>query len=359
MNILYHIQLHIWGGAEQYVYDLARSMQKRGHTCVFVFQQGCDADLVKRFEPIGKTYILGSLGGLKRFLPYAGRQLQRIIEQNKIDVVHINSRQAYFAMAWARKFSDRKFKTVATQHLVRRAKTSRLWRWAYNRIDTLVCVSKHVEDTYSSDKENNPLFRQTTVVYNSIITDNNLMLQEKPQHEVPVIFYHGRICREKGVFQLIEAAKQISDLPFVLSFAGAVTPSEKEEFMQKIKPLGTRVELLGFRHDIAELAHNATIGVIPSIVAEAGGPLALFENMAYCLPTITTDNGSQTEIITDMENGILYSPDDINKLAQSMRLLICSPELRHQLAKKAQQHFIENFSYENTIARYETIYAQI
>ncbi len=359
MNILYHIQLHIWGGAEQYVYDLARSMQEKGHTCVFIFQQGCDATLVERFEPIGKTYILDSFSGLKRFLPYAGRQLQYIIEQHGIDIVHINSRQAYFAATWAKKFACRKFKIVATQHLVRRAKTSRMWRWAYKQIDTLVCVSKHVEESYSTDKHNHPLFRQTTVVYNSIITDDRLMHMTKPQHEMPIIFYHGRICREKGVFQLIEAAQQISDLPFILRFAGAVTPADEDEFLRRLKPLGERVELLGFRYDIAELTHSATIGVIPSIVAEAGGPLALLENMAYRLPSITSDNGSQTEIITDMESGILYAPDDINKLAQSMRLLLCNPELREQLAKNAQQRFIDNFSYNNMLSRYESIYAQI
>ena len=315
--------------------------------------------MIERFQTIGDILTIDGLNSLRRFLPSCGRQLLRIIEQHNVDIVHINSRQAYFAAAWAKHFSSRPFRLIATQHLVRKAADNIFWRWAYSKIDSLICVSKLVQQTYAINSHGKALFRHCEVIYNSIIPDPAIMQKPKSDPIVPIIFYHGRICREKGVFKLIEAVKLLENRPFLLRFAGVIANADKDLFMQAIEPLGKQVELIGFSNDIAQLTHEATIGVIPSIVAEAGGPLVLFENMAYRLPTITTNNGSQTEIIRHGESGLLYNPNDIDALASFIEELLNNVKLREQLSACAQQHFLSHYNYQDTLVKYESVYKQI
>ncbi len=353
MTILYHIASTTWGGGEQYVFDLASAMRLHNNRCLFALPDKCDPMLIERFRTIGNTYIIKSLSSLKRFLPLTGKDIAQIIDSENVDILHLNSRQAYFAAAWAKHFAHRHFKLVATQHLVRTAKNTIAWRWAYRHIDTLICVSEIVKRTYY-----NPAFKQQVIIRNSIRLEPDYSAHTIHDIDTPIILYHGRVCREKGINNLIAAIKMINR-PLILRIVGAIDPRYNNELQDIIKGTEHQVELWGFRQDIPNLICQATIGVIPSIVPEAGGPLALIENLAYGLPTITTDNGSQAELITHMQNGLLYHPDDIESLTGHINTLLDNPELRHQLALNGQAFYSQYLQFNSIIKQYESIYSQI
>ena len=180
---------------------------------------------------------------------------------------------------------------------------------------------------------------------------------DNPVSDIPTIFYHGRICREKGVLELVQALERLQDIPFHLVLAGTVASNFAQTWNSYLEqsPISTRVTCLGFRTDIQSLIKQYQIGVLPSIVPEAC-PLSLLENMALGLPTICSDNGSQVEFIQDGHNGMLCAPLDKQRWSDALRRLLTDKELRNSLAQQAQKDFFEKHTYTQFIEQMKTIY---
>lgn len=357
MTIAYYIASPTWGGGEQYVYNLARTVKKDyGITPIFLFPGNSDPTMVSRFEEVGACPTFRYTGKIWRFSPWAGKQLARILDQYEIDILHLNSRQSYFLGAWAKKATKKPLRLIVSQHLVRQAKNTCLWRWAYKQIDTLICTSECVQRHYLYGLPATA-FKNVVLVHNSVPMTQSEM-PATPPTTPPTIFYHGRICREKGVFELVKSLEQIQDLSFRLVLAGGVDKHDQKAWddVLQTSPIRERIECLGFRTDIKQLIPQFTIGVIPTIVPEAGGPLALLENMALGLPTVSSDNGSQPEFIRDGKTGILCPPGDIEAWSNALRLLLTNPEKAAQMATQAHNDFYREFSYEQFIGKMIQIY---
>lgn len=357
MTIAYYIASPTWGGGEQYVYDLARSLEEIYNiTPVFLFPKNSDHNMVARFKEIGECPEFQYAHKCWRFSRWAGKKLAEILDQYAVDILHINSRQSYFLGVFAKHYAHRPIRLITVQHLVRQAKNTFFWRWAYHRIDTLICVSQKVKQTYLSTwQEQNCPFREVQVVINSVPAQQvecNYTTSDRP-----TIFYHGRICQEKGVIELARALEQLQDVSFQLVLAGSIAPNFAmawESYLEQ-SPIRDRIVCLGFRTDVQSLIPKYQIGVLPSLVPEAG-PLSLLENMAFGLPTISSDNGSQPEYICDGENGVLCPPGDIDAWSCAIRKLLTHPNLASQMAKKAQKDFFNKFSYDQFIKKMIQIY---
>lgn len=359
MTIVYYIASPTWGGGEQYVFDLARQMQQHyGIRPVFIFPPHSDPAMVSRFSEIGECPIFRYTGKLFRFSPWAARQLARLLECYQADVLHINSRRSYFQAAMAKHFAQRPIRLIAVQHLVRRAKNTPLWRWAYRQIDTLICVSQCVRKAYLAPFADNNPFGDVQVIHNSVpIPSSNRIAEQKVT--IPTIFYHGRICREKGIFQLLQTLEHIT-LPFRMVIAGSVAKQDAElwerHFIQS--PIRDRLDYIGFRTDITDLLPQYQIGVIPTLIPEAGGPLSLLENMACGIPTVTSDNGSQCEFIRNGENGILCPPDNQDAWLKALESLLSDAQLRLTMGQQAQQDFYALHQYQLFLKQMHTLYTR-
>lgn len=357
MTIAYYIASPTWGGGEQYVYNLARTLKTDYNiTPVFIFPADSDSSMVNRFCEVGECPTFHFASKFWRFSRYAGKQLAKLLDQYQVDILHLNSRQSYFLGAWAKRNTKKPIRLIVAQHLVRQAKNTYWWRWAYRQIDTLICTSECVQREYLCEL---PLtvFKNVVMVHNSV----PMMKKEMPTYTATTpatIFYHGRICREKGVFELIKSLESLQDLSFRLVLAGSVDKRDEKAWNMALKssPIRERITCLGFRTDINQLIPQFTIGVIPTIVPEAGGPLALLENMALGLPTITSNNGSQPEFIRDRQNGRLCPPGDIVAWSDAIRELLTNLDNASQLAEEAQKDFFLDFNYEQFINKMIQIY---
>ncbi|MCX5690845.1 MAG: glycosyltransferase family 4 protein [Planctomycetota bacterium] len=81
------------------------------------------------------------------------------------------------------------------------------------------------------------------------------------------------------------------------------------------------------------------------VLASKAEPLGVvyMEAMAAGLPTIGTNAGGVTEIITDGKTGLLVAPDDPNAVAASVQRLIESPSLATQLGAAGRTFIQANF----------------
>ena len=114
----------------------------------------------------------------------------------------------------------------------------------------------------------------------------------------------GRITEAKGVQQVIETAKLTPDWNFKIIGDG---PD-----LNQMKSIGKGVENLEFvgaveNNALPEYYRKASAFILPS--TREGMPVSILEALACGVPTITTDVGQITEIISDKENGFLVEGD--------------------------------------------------
>ena len=114
------------------------------------------------------------------------------------------------------------------------------------------------------------------------------------------------------------------------------------------------IEFTGARNDIAQRLSNADVFVLSSIAE--GIPMTVLEAMASSLPVISTSVGGLPELITDNKNGFLVDKQNIEQLYAAMDNYIKHPELIMQHGKQARCFIEDNFSEENMVNEYLTLY---
>jgi len=144
--------------------------------------------------------------------------------------------------------------------------------------------------------------------------------------------YVGRLAEEKGVDQLVKAARQMAGgttrFRVVVLGDGPRRPS-LEQLIREAN-LGGVVTLLGFDKDPARWYSAMDAFVLPSL--QEGTPMALLEAMAHRVPVIASAVGGVPAIITHDLNGLLVPPGDSQELMLAMQRLAASSALRATLA---------------------------
>src|SRR6266496_569033 len=177
--------------------------------------------------------------------------------------------------------------------------------------------------------------------------------QGSPQHSDQNLnlLYAGRIYPEKGIDTILEAMSQLINgqgrRNIRLSLAGSGPVEYENHLRQLVKQSGLTdyVSFLGLisPDEMPGLLRQFDVLVVPSIWPE---PFArvLLEGMISGLVIVATPTGGTTEILTDGENGLLFSPSDAGDLAQKIVCLTDDPRLRQKLALAGQQTVEKRFT---------------
>jgi glycosyltransferase involved in cell wall biosynthesis len=147
--------------------------------------------------------------------------------------------------------------------------------------------------------------------------------------EPPEVLYAGRLSAEKGVLELVEAAR---GLKLVVAGDG---------------PL--RAQVPGARgfvpHDeLGRLYARAAVVACPS--RREGFGVACLEAMAHARPVVATDVGGLRDLVVDGETGIVVPPRDPAALRAGLERLLADPELRRRLGAAGRERAQERFSWQ-------------
>ena len=167
------------------------------------------------------------------------------------------------------------------------------------------------------------------------------------------VLYLGWIEREKGIFELLECARQLSNAaglpPFKIVIAGegsALTKARRE-----VDSLGLAgiVQFLGWIDSEAaeERLRIADVLVLPSYME--GMPNAVIEAMAAGLPVVATDVGAVIDVVSDGVNGFIIPPRDTGRLVEALRTVMLDAPLRERMGRAGWQIAKEKFSAERAV----------
>ena len=166
------------------------------------------------------------------------------------------------------------------------------------------------------------------------------------------VTFVGRVSAEKGIYEFIEAARALPNIPFKV--AGNLDASFKMP-----EDLPSNVEFVGFYKGDAlnELYLKSRIIVIPSKWYE-GFPNVIVRGMLLKRPVITTNIGAMQSIIDHGENGLLGPPADGAALAQGIGELWNDKERCLEMGMNGRKKAETLYSREQIYETLMEIYAQ-
>jgi glycosyltransferase involved in cell wall biosynthesis len=149
----------------------------------------------------------------------------------------------------------------------------------------------------------------------------------------PVVACIGRLVREKGVIDLLEAVALVREcVPGVrLLVIGDTLASDRGRGIQKeIRDLiaahgiEKNAVFLGFREDVPSLLRLVDVFALPSY--REGMPLTILEAMAAGKPVVATNIRGCREEVVNGSTGILVAPQDPHSLSEAILSLLVAPE---------------------------------
>ena len=178
----------------------------------------------------------------------------------------------------------------------------------------------------------------------------------------PVVGFVGRLVEEKGILDLLEAAKAVSskipDVQFLIvgpydeQKPDALRPDVAERY-----GVGERCRFLGMRDDMPELYAMMDVLVLPSY--REGFPRAPMEASAMGVPAVVSDIRGCREAVEPGVNGLLFPVGDAKALAEALLELLSDDEGRVRMGKAgramAEDRFDEQKVFERVIREYERL----
>lgn len=375
-KILLVITKSNFGGAQKYILELAKELQKRGlNVCVALGGNGVLINKLKQeniqVEQI--TYLgrdVSILNDLKTFFA-----LLKIIFKYKPDVVHLNSSKIGG------------LGTLAARILFVPKIIFTIHGWAFNEdrspfskkiIGLLYFITiflSHRSIAVSKETKKQgvqiPFYRiikdKITIVRNGISSPDFLSKQEAQNfisekihlslNNKIIIGQIAELHPIKSIETTIEAAKDLvkdySDLVFILMGDGE--QKGKLRFLIDKYNLNQNVFLLGFVDNAAQYLKAFDIFCLTS-KSEALA-LVLLEAGFASVPIISSRVGGIPELITDNETGLLFESGNVEEFKNKVRQLLSTDEdariaIVEKFYKKVQSKFTSEYMVTKTLKIY-------
>lgn len=156
----------------------------------------------------------------------------------------------------------------------------------------------------------------------------------------------GRLLREKGIFEYIEAAQIVKQKHpnTIFQIIGGLDENNPFALDKGILDNYIKqniIEYAGHVDNVPEWIRNSDVFVLPSY--REGVPRSTQEAMAIGRPVITTDVPGCRDTVIDEYNGFIVKPWDGKDLAQKMMLFIEHPEKIISMGQNGRQMAEDKF----------------
>lgn len=312
-------------------------------------------------------------------------QLMKLIRQQQYDLVHVHTPIAAVLGRIAAKLAGVKAIVYTSHGLPFHDRSSPKEYALYSNVEkfaallTDLILSQNHEDIVTAKKLGLCPPEKIAYLGNGVDIDRFNGVRLDPTHQtqlrksfgIPdtadlIIGTIGRLTRKKGCGYLIEAtAKLLPQFPnlhtLVIGSEASGDPEPiKAELMERICTLGIEkhVTFTGSRQDIPEILGLLDIFTLPTFTHE-GLPRSIVEAMSMGLPVVATDIRGCREAVVHQETGLIVPPQDSEKLAESLGILLANPDLRLAYGK-ASRHRVESEYDENLVfQRLERYYRKL
>jgi len=283
--------------------------------------------------------------------------LIREVRRNKIDVVHTHlTRSAYIGHALG---LLTRVPIITSVHI---ANNDQIYRRLARRKNKLVAVSNFVRGMLHGRGIPE---RYIETIYNGTdFADFERSPRESVYDEFGIphsrrlVGLVGRVCRDKGQIELIDAMKSVrKDHPDAhVMFVGLVEEAFRGDVDEAIARNGLQdhVTITGVRHDIPRLLDSFTLSTLPSYMETFG--VAAIEAMARSKAVVATRVGALPEVVRHQQTGLLVDLRP-NEIAEAVSYLLENNGVRDEMGWQGRNLVEQKFTLTEMANRFEHVYA--
>ena len=356
------------GGGQVHVLLLAKYLDKK----IFEVEVACPPDgfLPDELKRIGIKVVPLITNNILRLKTYLNTI--KILRQGNYDVLHTHGGTSGF---WGRTASfylrSPRIK-IHTYHGIHYVHMQRVKSKLFLLVDRMLCKNTNrIISVCESDYKNSLKLKisvpeKLVLIYNGIEIDKYSVMSERDKirakFKVPAdkfVFGNiGRLNIQKGQEYLIEAFSKVHrNYPDTLLWiVGSGEEEAKLKNMVANFSLENFVMFLGDQKNIVEIFSAIDVFILPSLWE--GMPLALLESMAAGKAVIGTSVDGITEIIGDMQNGLLIPPKNTEMLANAMEKILLDKHLRNLISENAKKTILKKYSAQFTAEQIGKIYIE-
>lgn len=375
---------NIYGGAGVHIDFLSHELAKLGQVEVRCFGdqnedndsmhvEGINSCLSKMVDPENEH--------IKMFHNLS-RNVEMAQATPKADIVHCHTWYTHLAGVFTRELLQ--VPLILTTHSL---ETHRPWkveqlgngyfmsRWietnAYKSADGVIAVSEQMKVDVVEAYGVNP--EKVTVIHNGIdpefykpTFDDSLLAEYGIDPNIPFVLFVGRITRQKGISQLIEACQYFNEDCQIVLCAGAPDTEEiaieTSNLIDQLKAKRKGVILISEmlpREKVKVFYSHARVFACPSLYEPFG--IINLEAMSCETPVVGSHVGGIPEIIVEGETGYLIPLESVSRtnfnplnptafqkaFAVKVNTLLENEELATKMGKAGRVRVLEKFSWES------------
>ncbi len=285
------------------------------------------------------------------------KQLKKIIEKEKFDIIHCHTPMGSVVTRIAAMKAREKYhtKVIYTAHGFHFFKGAPIINWLiYYPVEKMLdkamdCLITINEEDYNLAKRRFKT-KQIELVHGVGVDETkfNITMTEQEKAELRrslgieendfVIIYPAELNKNKNQGMLLNAIAKLKEQGYEnikVLLPGKDSNNGAYEIMAKNLEIEQQIKFLGYRTDIPKLIKISNLAVATS--KREGLPINMVEAM-YCeLPCIATINRGHKELIESGRNGFLVEINNINQLASNILELYKNKELRIEFTKNAKE----------------------
>ena len=223
-----------------------------------------------------------------------------------------------------------------------------IYKYAFNNKKS-ICIfhNSNDRDTFIDQGLISP--KNTTIIKGSGVEKdhfNNKKLKDSFNNKIQILF-PGRIIREKGIVELIDACNELwqEEYKFTLNIAGEIDKHNKSSLQEKnLKKIiiNKNINVIGKSENMYDIYQSMDIVVLPSW--REGLSKSLLEAASMSLPIITTDVPGCNDVIIHKYSGILVPARDKNALKNAIKDYLKNPSYALKYGRNARKYVIQNFT---------------
>ncbi|MFH0892605.1 MAG: glycosyltransferase [Candidatus Falkowbacteria bacterium] len=382
-TILYLITQSELGGAQKYIYDLARSLKDEFNIAVAYGKQGHGGELAQKLRQIGVDNF--AVPGLKREISplsdlTALVNIIKIIRRLKPDIIHLNSSKISILGSIAGIFAP-KSAIIYTAHgwvfnepERNHGKYRCLEKFTAKFKDKIICVSEF--DRLAAIREKIAPESKLITIHNGVEPINFLSPEEARARLISIcpapeegankgfminpkdfiIGSIGNLYKTKGFEHLISAVKILISngirIKTVIIGEGPER-SELNSWIERLR-LTDHVLLAGRIDNSAELLRAFDIYACSSV--KEGLSYTIIEAMLAGLPIVATRVGGNGELIGHKKEGFLVGHKNAESLARGIIETMDRPGFKEKIGVAARAKALSEFTLENMVERTKAVY---
>lgn len=343
------------GGAEQYVYNLAKALRSCGHTPIVVTKHRqiiskCRDEKIKTIR--GVWYEKQEWTRRYYFIKiYTTLWYLFTILRFRIDIVHPQSRDDFVFATNAAKIARRT--AVWTDHadlkyILDRVNHPhpRMQSWilnAFKHVYSVTCVSNSEYDSILSvAKELEP---KLTIIHNGVFVPDTVRPVSK---DCFVVGTNARLVPEKGISELMTAFSNAKIKNSELWLLGGHSDN-LARYTVLAEDLGiiNKVKFLGYVSNPNDYVASMDIFVHASY--HEAFSLAIIEAAMLGRPIIATKVGGTPEIIEDQLTGLLIEPKNSKAIEESLIKVYDNPDLANKIGVAAKKYSSKYFDFQKIV----------